>query len=291
MRALLLYVACLVGLTACEANMVDAVTDPPPPVMPEPEPKPEPEPEPEPEPKPDPDPEPVSPLVSSLIHRYSFDGEGARVLDSKGAAHADAVGVSLAGDGRVALAGERSSQFIDLPNGIISGLSSATFEAWLTWQGGGEWQRIFDFGSSSAGEGMPGPTGKSYLFLTTASAPDTGRGLPSALRAAYSGNGVDDEEICQGPAPFPIRAATHVALVIDPTHESISLYQDGAFLAMCSLSRPLSLINDVNNWLGHSNFAADVDLAASYDEFRIYGAALTADEISASFVAGPDAKP
>jgi hypothetical protein len=233
----------------------------------------------------------LSPLASSLIHRYSFDGEGARVLDSKGAAHGDAVGGALLGDGQLALAGERSGQFVDLPNGIISGLSSATFEAWLTWQGGGDWQRIFDFGSSSAGEGAPGPSGTSYLFLTTESAADPTRVSPRALRAAYSQNGVNDEEICHGPAAFPIGVATHVALVIDPTSESMTLYQDGALLVACVLARPLASIDDVNNWLGHSNFSADVDLAASYDEFRIYGAALTANEINASFMAGPDAKP
>jgi hypothetical protein len=71
----------------------------------------------------------------------------------------------------------------------------------------------------------------------------------------------------------------------------MTLYQDGGLLLACVLARPLSSIDDVNNWLGHSNFSADVDLSASYDEFRIYGAALTASEINASFMAGPDAKP
>jgi hypothetical protein len=272
MRQALLFFVSVACLVACNANVVDAVRDPPPPVV-------------------VPDPEPVNPLTSSLIHRYSFDGEGESVLDSKGAAHGEAVAVLLGGDGQLALQGERSAQFVDLPNGLISGLSSATFEAWLTWQGGGDWQRIFDFGSSSAGEGLPGPTGTSYLFLTTASGEDLSRALPSALRAAFSENGVVDEDICHGPAPFPIGVATHVALVIDPTSEAMTLYQNGALLADCFLARPLSLIDDVNNWLGRSNYVADVDLSGSYDEFRIYGAALTAAEIADSFTAGPDAKP
>jgi hypothetical protein len=233
----------------------------------------------------------MSPLASSLIHRYSFDGEGTRVLDSKGAAHGEAVGAMLLGDGHLALAGENSGQFVDLPNGIISGLSNATFEIWLTWQGGGVWQRIFDFGSSNAAEGTPGTSGRSYLFLTTESADDPARSLTRALRASYSTAGADDEELCHGPAPFPMGVPGHVALVIDAAKESMALYQDGAFLVTCSLSRPLSMINDVNNWLGQSNYGADVELSGSYDEFRIYAAALTTEEIAASFAAGPDAKP
>jgi Concanavalin A-like lectin/glucanases superfamily len=257
----------LLGTLACNPNVVDAVDEPlpaPRPVMP-------------------------SPLESSLIHRYSFDGDAMVVLDSKGAAHGQLVGTTLAGDGTLPVSGEHSGQYVNLPNGIVSGLADATFEAWLTWNGGGAWQRIFDFGSSAGGEDMPGPTGVSYLFLTTASSLDTGRMLAPALRVAYSQNGVDDEEICYAAAPFPTGTETHVAVVIDQTAKTMSLYEDGARLRECALTRPLSAIDDVNNWLGHSNYVADLDLSGIFDEFRVYGAALSAAELADSFVAGPDA--
>jgi len=269
MRKLPWLCTLLLGPSACEPSVVDAVEAPAPVVLPE----------------------PVSPRASALLHRYRFDGDGSRVVDSKGAAHGEAVGVALSGTGELALAGERSAQYVELPNGLISGLSSATIEVWLTWHGGGAWQRIFDFGSSSAGEGEPGATGTSYLFLTTESTNDSVRGLPGALRAAYSLNGVDDEDICHGPAPFPIGTPTHVALVIAPERESMALYLDGSLLADCFLARPLSAIDDVNDWLGRSNFVADVDLGGSYDELRIHAAALTADQLADSFTAGPDALP
>jgi Concanavalin A-like lectin/glucanases superfamily len=258
----------LLGAVGCDPNVVDAVR----------------------EPVPVPVPVPVSPLESSLIHRYSFDGDGNAVLDSKGAAHGQLFGAKLAGTGALPLAGGRTGEYVNLPNGIVSGLHDATFEAWLTWNGGGSWQRIFDFGGSTAGEDMPS-AGSSYLFLTTASSADTAQMVPAGLRVAYSQNGVANEDLCYGSAPFPIGVATHVAVVIDPAAETMSLYRDGALVSECPLTRPLSAIDDVNNWLGHSNFSADVDLSASYDEFRIYAAALTASEITDSFAAGPDAKP
>ncbi len=257
----------LVASAGCEPNVVDAVREPPPVVVPI----------------------PVSPLETALIHRYSFDGLGVQVLDSKGAAHGEVVGTELGGDGMLPLLGERSAQYVNLPNGLVSGLADATFEAWLTWQGGGAWQRIFDFGTSSSGEGTPGAVGTSYLFLTTMSSPDPVSMQPSAMRAAFSTNGVDDEETCHTAAPFPTGVETHVALVVDQAAQTMTIYLDGALEQSCSLVRPLSLIEDVNNWLGHSNYVADVDLGGSYDELRIYAAALTADELADSFEAGPDA--
>jgi Concanavalin A-like lectin/glucanases superfamily len=230
-----------------------------------------------------------SPLAVSLLHRYTFDGEGEIALDSRGAAHGQVVGTTLGGDGTLPLAGARTGQFLNLPNGLVSGLTDATFESWLTWEGGNAWQRVFDFGSNSAGvEDEQGPSGRSYIFLTTSTTSDTAQ-PPGPMRLAYSQGGPEDEDLCNASAPLPIDAATHVAVVIDSGAQTMSLYQDGALLAQCPLTRPLSAISDENNWLGHSNFEADVDLSATYDEFRIYDAALTESQIADSFAAGPNA--
>ena len=256
------FLVLLVAL-GCDSNVVDAVREPPIPAL--------------------------TPLDGSLIHRYSFDGDSREVLDSKGAAHGQSQNTLLPGTGKLPLAGRRSGQYVDLPNGIVSGLGDATFEAWLTWSGGEPWQRIFDFGSNSSGEDSPGDTGTSYLYLTAASSHDSVRILEPALHLGYSQNGKSDEDVCDGPGPFPAGVETHVAVVIERATQSMALYQDGALLANCPLARPLSAILDVNNWLGRSNYAADPDLSATYDEFRIYGAALTAGELAESFTVGPDA--
>jgi hypothetical protein len=266
---------------ACEPRVVDAVREPPPPIEVE-------------VPVETP---PKNPLAS-LLHRYSFNGLGNVALDSIGAAPGPIVNASLTGTGSLTLSGGHSLEYVNLPNDIISGLNDATFEAWLTWGGGGNWQRIFDFGNSSGGEDMPvlNPTtmktygGTSYLFLTANAASDSGRGLESGLRVAYSLNGVGDEEVCFGAEALPQGIPTHVAVVVDSKAHTITLYQDGTLVDQCDFLRPLSDIDDVNNWLGRSNFTADQDLAASYDEFRIYTTALTAEQIADSFKFGPDAK-
>lgn len=248
----------------CEPHVVDAVRESPEPPAP-------------------------GPLETSLIHRYGFEGEGHEVRDSKGAAHGQLLGTALSGTGQLVLAGERSGQYVNLPNGIASGLRNATFEAWLTWDGGDAWQRIFDFGNSSSGQDSPGDTGTRYIYLTPASARDSANMLVPALHLAYSQGGKGGESICDAPAPFPTGVQTHVAVVIDEAAQSMAIYQSGSLVADCVLAHPLSAIDDVNNWLGHSNYVADVDLSGTFDEFRIYSAALTASELSASFSAGPDA--
>lgn len=262
----------LLGSLGCNSNVVDAVREPA--EMPSAN-----------------VPVPPSPLETSLMHRYSFEGEGSLVLDSEGAAHGQAMGVVLPGTGQLRLAGERSAQFVDLPNIIISGLRDATFEVWLTWEGGAAWQRIFDFGNSDEGEGTPGANGTSYLFLTPATAIDIPRKIPQpVMRVTYSQKGIPDEDPCDARSTLPVGVATHVAVVIESSTDSVKLYQDGALVGDCALPRRLSAIDDVNNWLGQSNYQADSGFAGSYDEFRIYGAALTASQVADSFAAGPDAR-
>lgn len=233
-------------------------------------------------------PPPPNPLETSLIHRYSFDGTGTEVRDLKGAAHGKVLATELPGTGQLPLEGERSGAYVDLPNYIISGLEDATFEVWVTWDGGSAWQRVFDFGNSTKGEDVPG-YGTSYLFFTTTSSTDNLHKPAGTARLVYSQNGAEEEELCIAPEAFPIGVPTHLVAVINRSERRMAIYQDGALQTDCLLEQPLSAITDVNNWLGHSNYAADVDLAGTYDEFRIYGAALTAAQVSASFAAGPDA--
>lgn len=221
-------------------------------------------------------------LRAALLHRYSFNGEGTQVPDSIGSADATVIGTELTGSGSLVLAGGDTEQYVDLPNGIVSSLQSATFEAWLTWGGGNSWQRIFDFGVSEEGEDVQG-IGQSYLFLTPLHGGD-----PGSLRLAYTSNGNTNEVIVDANESLPMDTPSHVAAVVDSDNSQVSLYLDGAFQASNELSEPLSAINDVNNWLGRSQFVADDELSGTLDEFRIYGAALSSEDIRISYAAGPD---
>jgi hypothetical protein len=164
----------------------------------------------------------------------------------------------------------------------VSALGSATFEVWLDWAGGDVWQRIFDFGSTTNGrEDEPG-SGSRYLFLTPSAGGDV-------LRVAFRSPDVQGEVQVNAKAPLPSGVEEHVAVVVNASARTLALYQDGSLVGSVALPSSLATLDDVNNWLGRSQFANDPALSGDLLEFRIYGAALSADQIALSFNLGPDA--
>jgi hypothetical protein len=218
----------------------------------------------------------------ALLHRYSFDGMGTVALDSKGGAHGTVIGTELVAEGTLVLAGLGSGEYLDLPDSLVSGLGDATFEVWVNWSGGNIWQRIFDFGDNfEAPNGVL--SGHTYLFLTP-------RATSEVLRAAFSLSGAGEAElVLDATTALPEGELAHVALVVDDQNDLMSLYLNGALESQVPVFDKLSGINDVNNWLGKSQFGTDAELGGTIHEFRIYDAALDAAEIQVSFDAGPQA--
>src|SRR5262249_15901260 len=89
-------------------------------------------------------------------------------------------------------------------------------------------------------------------------------------------------------APLAAGVMTHLAIVIDATQGMMFLYRNGAQDGSVTLQSPLSALNDVNNWLGRSQYPSDPGFLGAFDEFRIYRAALTQAQVQASFAAGPN---
>jgi hypothetical protein len=228
-------------------------------------------------------------LKSALVHRYDFEGTGATVSDRVGTAHGSVQGASLsqvAGKGVVVLGGGTTGAYVDLPNGLLSSLSSATLEAWVTWGGGNPWQRLFDFGDSTAASPEDTPaSGKSYLFLT----PLTDEASGGTLRAAYSlsGGAVTAETRVDSVGPLP-QTLSQVAVVVDAVNGKLQVFVAGQNVGEQAFSGSLSQINDVNAWLGRSQYAADEELTATFHDFRIYAAALSPQQIATSFAGGAD---
>jgi hypothetical protein len=216
-----------------------------------------------------------------LAHRYSFEGASGSTLiaDSVGTAHGTlSGGGALTGDGKLNLLG--ANGFVDLPNGIISSLSNVTLEAWLTWIGGGQWQRIFDFGNNSGGENAQG-TGLTYLALTP-------RSGGNVMRFAVTTNSGGGELAANAGQMLATNQPIHAAVVYDFLAGTSELFLNGQHIANGPATVPLNAINDVNVWLGKSQWN-DPYFNGQFDEFRIYNGALSDQQIAASYVAGPDA--
>jgi hypothetical protein len=226
-------------------------------------------------------------LPLCLRHRYSFDGTGTTAVDSVGGADGLVLNTTLAGDGTVVLAGVASVQYVDLPNGILSSLGpSTTVEAWASWTGvGGTWQRVFDFGSNDQAEDTQG-NGVTYLFVTP------NNGTTTRLRTALSNASNAQEKFVEAPAVLPTATLVHLAVVVDGRAKTLTLYQDGVSVGSVDLvDTSLTRLNDVNNWIGRSQWTFDDEFQGTVSEFRIYGTARSAAQIAAESAAGPDAVP
>lgn len=228
-------------------------------------------------------------IKGALVHRYDFEGTGTVVTDRVGTADGALKGGAtlsqVSGKGAVVLGGGTSGPYVDLPNKLISSLTSATLEAWVTWGGGDAWQRIFDFGDSTNATPEDNPAnGKSYLFLTPATAATGG-----VIRAVYSldGGAAAAETRLDATMALP-QALTQVALVVDATAGKLLLYVNGAAAGEQAFTGSLASINDVNAWLGRSQYDVDPELTGTFHDFRVYNAALTPLQIATSFAGGPD---
>jgi hypothetical protein len=227
---------------------------------------------------------PLCSLGAALVHRYSFGGTGTKVADSVGTADGTVVNAQLSGSGTLALVGGGASQYVDLPDHLLSTLTDATLEVWVTWSGGNNNQRILDFGSNSTVNGRTQAT--TTIIISPNSAP---QGTPPRLRASYSNQVSSGSTFADAPSTLQTGTKSHIVAVFDGQQHTLSLYLNGVSQGQATGLSALSLISDVNNWLGRSQYTDDPGFSGTYDEFRIFDAALTVDQIQASYTAGPDA--
>jgi hypothetical protein len=222
-------------------------------------------------------------LIEALAHRYRFDGDGTAVADVAGGADAALMSGMLDSDSVLELTGGATGPYVDLPNGTISALSNATFEVWVSWSGVSDWERIFDFGDSTAGTEDATDYGASYLFLS----PRVNIEGVKTMRAAFTHDGDPALVIVDGD-PLPTTGVHHVAVVVDDSNDQLRLYMNGVLQGSAVLTQSLSSIRDINNWIGRSQFTGDKALTGEIHEMRIYDRALSEGQIAVSVAAGAD---
>jgi hypothetical protein len=200
--------------------------------------------------------------TSALIARYGFDGN---TNDSSGNANHPILTYGtptfVAGKFGSALNLDGASQYTMLPAGMFASVTNFTIAAWVYWNGGAAWQRIFDFGNDTS----------QYMFLS----PSSGSGT---LRFAVTTNGGGAEQILET-SPLPTGQWRHVA--ITRNGNIARLYTNG--IVAVSATNVVTItpagFNPVLNYLGKSQYA-DPLFNAIVDELFIYNYALTATEIA-----------
>jgi hypothetical protein len=132
---------------------------------------------------------------------------------------------------------------------------------WVKWNTSTtRWQRIFDFGTDE----------DHYLFLT----PNSGT---SKMRFAIKNGG--DEQILDCPSKLSSYLWKHVVVTIGK--DKTAIYVDGAEVASTTgITIKPSDIRPVLNYLGRSQYSADPNISANYDDVRVFNYALSADEVA-----------
>ncbi len=253
--------------------------------------------------------------AQSVTHRWSFNSTGVAtngtvIPDQISSAPGTIVGTGATRTGSVlTLPGGSSGQvatstiaaYFDLPNGIISSKTSFTLEIWATIHTSRTWQRIFDFGrmninGSGNGEisntfGNPGGSESRDNLMLTAQRGDTVNDKRLAARNDGAGELGANNTIATALNTQYHYVATYQANADPVTGGRFTWFRNGTQMAFFDTNFPLSQIQDVNNWLGRSQWSGDQNSNISYNEFRLYDYALTQPQITASGTAGPDTFP
>lgn len=208
----------------------------------------------------------ITVLPYSLRSQYSFEGN---LNDSVNGYTGTATGSPGYVPGAIgqAISLNGSSDSVALPGAAVN-YKQITVAAWVYWNGGNMWQRIFDFGNDT----------NHYLFVT----PFGAEGIRFAIK-----NGGSEQVLGTGWA-LSANCWNHVAVTL--TGSSATLYLNGAQVASSTgiTISPADFAPSLN-YLGRSQFANDPLFNGKIDDFRIYNYALSATEIANLFAIAPAA--
>ncbi|MCW1921398.1 PQQ-dependent sugar dehydrogenase [Luteolibacter arcticus] len=250
--------------------------------------------------------------AQTVTHRWSFNGTGTSgngtpLLDSIASASGTIVGsgavrtgtaLTLPGSSLGNSSASLISAYFDLPNGIISSKTDLTVEVWATVVSSKKWQRLFDFGrtnlsgtgeisNSAANPGAGVLSSDNLMFAVQRDLNLTQQRIAAKLNGgAETGN---NNSLLITPGTPHHFVATFKANANPATGGRFTWYRDGVEIGFFDTTFPLSQIEDVNNWLGRSQFTDDSNSNISYNEFRLYSGALSLTDQIASRKAGPDA--
>ncbi len=189
--------------------------------------------------------------TTGLMATYELNNN---LLDSTATQHGTGTGGPVYGNGRYdrAVVLDGVDDFVSLP-ATVANHSAITVAARVKWNGGGNWQRIFDFGNGTT----------QYFFLA-----------PNG-RFAIKNSGAEQT---LDTAALPIGEWVHVAVTLGANVGN--LYVNGALASTAAITLTPANLNPTLNYLGKSQYAADPLFNGTIDDFRIYNRVLTGAEVA-----------
>lgn len=233
-------------------------------------------------------PEPEDPPVeepsdAKLILDYDMSNvEGTIVQDNTGKFNgtwvnkdkASYIGNSEAG--AISFAGGRNDSYIEIPKGVLDGLTEVTVSSLVNWKGQNEAEWIFALGTNNNNA-----TSKKYMFIT----PKKNSGNKNA-RAGFGITGWSGEAgVDATTGTLQANEWKLVTAVISETDQKITLYIDGIEVGSASTNGyTLAQINNTTGFSGYvakSFYSEDPYFGGMIADFEIYDEVLTQSEIKA----------
>jgi autotransporter-associated beta strand protein len=225
--------------------------------------------------------------VPVLTHRWSFNNS---LADSVGTNNATVIDIgannAVMSSSSITMAGgsRAASDYVALGSGLLpKDGTPVTIELWATTTAPQNWSRIFDIGSSTT----------DYLFMGWSQGTSTNLDRVEWKDATTS----TMDNTC---APYANGVEYHIVMTIVPGGGSggatrVTWYAAPAASSNLGAARgtfdtantPASL-NDVNFWLGRSEFTGDNTASASYNEVRFWNRTFSAIELQQLHTLGPD---
>jgi fibronectin type 3 domain-containing protein len=213
----------------------------------------------------------VSAVISDFIAWLKFDETTGTLADDSSGNAWDGTLISTPtwtpGLLRNAVSLSGTLQHLTLPGGIVGGLNDFTIATWIKVPAFTTFGRVFDFGTGTT----------NYMFLS----PQSTTTVPNAakMRFAIRTPAVTEQQINSTVA---LTAGTWAHVAVTLTGSTGRLFINGTQVGINAAMtlKPSSLGATTLNYLGRSQFTADPYLNASLDDFRLYGRALSAAELT-----------
>lgn len=220
--------------------------------------------------------------AQALAHRWSFTSD---YKDSITGAAATTIGSAVAlSDGKVSLTGNGNGKgSLNLGANLLD-TTSATIEIWARHDAIKKWGRIFDYGSGEQNYFM-----MAWTYGTTAN--------KNRVDSQTGGTQVHQTYDSAADA-YALATNYYICATLQKNAEGKTVARwrrynvDSRVLEQDGTLTMGGGIKDFANpvlYLGHSQFSADYDANATYDEVRVWNCILGDDAISESLALGPDA--
>ena len=202
-----------------------------------------------------------------MIMRYEFEGDVRDEISGRDASLCGGMtGLPRYGsgiDGGKAIELDGVDDYVRLP--INAGCrEDITVAAWVNWDGGKSWQRVFDFGSEI----------EKSMFLTT----KNGHGkIEFSITTTRGGSEEGDGSYYLRGPEMPVGKWTHLAVTLDG--DTMTLYVNGEKADRIQNNTIDPLFGQPYCYIGKSMWNNDPLFDGSIDDFRIYNYGLSEEEI------------